>query len=62
MIDFDTSKIIELQYKERKILKELIHSYKNVLVNQSKFKNIENLENEGKSDEEYSDEYIENES
>ena len=55
MIEFDTSKIIQLQYKERKILRELIHSYKDVLINKSNFKNIENLENESKSDDEFSD-------
>jgi hypothetical protein len=55
MIEFDTSKLVELQSKERKILKELILSYKDVLINKSKFTNIENLENENKSDEDYSD-------
>jgi hypothetical protein len=58
MIEYDTSKLVELSFKEKKILRELILSYKNVLINKSKFINIENLDNESKSED---DEYIESE-
>lgn len=49
-IDYSVSKILELSQKEKRILRELIKKYQQILMHQSKYVNVEHLDNELKSD------------
>jgi hypothetical protein len=57
-IEYSVSKILELSKKEKRILRDLIKKYQEILMHQSKYVNVEHLENELKSDvgEDYDDE------
>lgn len=49
-IDYNVSKILELSKQEKRILRELIKKYQEILMHQSKYVNVEHLDNELKSD------------
>ena len=49
-IDYSVSRILELSVSEKKMLRKLIKSYQEILVHQSKYVNVEHLDNELKSD------------
>lgn len=49
-IDYSVSRILELSVTEKKVLRKLIKSYQEILMHQSKYVNVEHLDNELKSD------------
>ena len=49
-IDFDVNTILKLGPQEKRILKEKIIQFNDVIKRQRKYRNIENLDNESKSD------------
>ena len=49
-IDYSVSRILELSVTEKRVLRELIKKYQEILMQQSKYVNVEHLDNELKSD------------
>ena len=62
-IDYSVSRLLQLSTKEKKILKGLIKKYHEILMHKNKYINVEQLDNELKSDldDEYDDEEEEEE-
>ena len=60
-IAFESKNIMGLNFKEKKVLRELLQKYKDVIKNKKKYINVENIDNESKSDDDFSDEAYEDE-